>query len=70
MPEYGEAEIRNLTEVIESGCFCDKRGGFMDQFRSDFAIATPSSSPTPGHASSPITTFPPDPSASRRENLL
>jgi dTDP-4-amino-4,6-dideoxygalactose transaminase len=39
MPEFGEAEIRNLTKVIESGDFCDKRGGFMDQFRADFAEA-------------------------------
>ncbi|MBS3763761.1 MAG: DegT/DnrJ/EryC1/StrS aminotransferase family protein, partial [Planctomycetes bacterium] len=39
MPEFGENEIKNLTEVIESGCFCDKSGGFMDHFRSDFAEA-------------------------------
>jgi dTDP-4-amino-4,6-dideoxygalactose transaminase len=39
MPRYGKAEIRNLTEVIESGVFSDKPGGFMDQFRSDFARA-------------------------------
>jgi perosamine synthetase len=39
MPAYGQAEIRNLTEVIRSGIFCDKRGGFMDQFRHDFARA-------------------------------
>lgn len=39
MPEFGEAEVRNLRAVIESGCFCDKRGGFMDQFRADFAEA-------------------------------
>ena len=37
MPKFGKAEIRNLKKVIESGCFCDKRGGFMDQFRHDFA---------------------------------
>ncbi|MBI3986728.1 MAG: DegT/DnrJ/EryC1/StrS family aminotransferase [Lentisphaerae bacterium] len=37
MPKFGKEEIRNLTKVIESGCFCDKRGGFMDQFRADFA---------------------------------
>ena len=37
MPKYGKAEIRNLTKVVESGCFSDYRGGFMDQFRSDFA---------------------------------
>lgn len=37
MPNFGKEEIRNLTEVIESGCFCDKAGGFMDQFRRDFA---------------------------------
>lgn len=39
MPTYGEEEIRNLTKVIESGTFCDKPGGFMDQFRHDFAQA-------------------------------
>ena len=39
MPRYGKAEIRNLTRVIESGCFCDRRGGFMDAFRQDFAEA-------------------------------
>ena len=39
MPKYGRAEIRNLEKVIESGCFCDKRGGFMDKFREDFAKA-------------------------------
>lgn len=37
MKRYGKAEIRNLAKVIESGCFCDKRGGFMDKFRADFA---------------------------------
>jgi dTDP-4-amino-4,6-dideoxygalactose transaminase len=37
MPKYGQPEIRNLTKVIKSGCFCDYRGGFMDKFRSDFA---------------------------------
>lgn len=37
MPTFGKAEIRNLTKVIESGCFCDKKDGFMDQFRHDFA---------------------------------
>ncbi len=37
MPTYGKEEIRNLTKVIESGNFADKPGGFMDQFRSDFA---------------------------------
>jgi dTDP-4-amino-4,6-dideoxygalactose transaminase len=37
MKKFGKAEIRNLTKVIESGCFCDKRGGFMDEFRRDFA---------------------------------
>lgn len=37
MPKFGKAEIRNLTKVIKSGCFCDKRGGFMDEFRRDFA---------------------------------
>ena len=39
MPTYGREEIENLTRVIESGVFCDKAGGFMDQFRSDFAAA-------------------------------
>jgi len=39
MPIYGEEEILNLTKVIESGWFCDKPGGFMDQFRQDFAKA-------------------------------
>ncbi len=39
MPTFGEAEIRNLTQVIRSGIFCDKQGGFMDQFRHDFAHA-------------------------------
>ena len=39
MPSYGREEIENLTKVIESGWFCDKSGGFMDQFRADFARA-------------------------------
>jgi len=39
MPKFGKAEIRNLAKVIESGVFCDKRGGFMDRFRSEFADA-------------------------------
>ena len=39
MPRFGKAEIRNLAKVIESGCFCDKGGGYMDRFRSDFAAA-------------------------------
>jgi dTDP-4-amino-4,6-dideoxygalactose transaminase len=39
MPTFGKAEISNLTKVIESGCFCDRRGGFMDKFRGDFAAA-------------------------------
>ena len=39
MPTFGKQEIENLTQVIESGVFCDKRGGFMDQFRNDFAQA-------------------------------
>lgn len=39
MPTFGKEEILNLTKVIESGWFCDKRGGFMDQFRDDFAKA-------------------------------
>ena len=33
MPKFGKEEIKNLTEVIESGVFCDKRGGFMDGLR-------------------------------------
>lgn len=37
MPKFGKAEIRNLTKVIESGVLSDKRGGFMDQLREDFA---------------------------------
>ncbi len=39
MPVFGKEEIANLTAVIESGTFCDKRGGFMDRFRSEFARA-------------------------------
>jgi dTDP-4-amino-4,6-dideoxygalactose transaminase len=39
MPQFGKEEIANLTAVIESGVFCDKRGGFMDRFRSEFAAA-------------------------------
>ena len=39
MPKFGKEEIQYLTEVIESGVFCDKRGGFMDRFRTDFARA-------------------------------
>jgi len=39
MPKYGAPEIRNLTKVVQSGCFCDYRGGFMDKFRTDFAQA-------------------------------
>jgi len=39
MPSYGQEEIANLIQVVESGWFCDKRGGFMDQFREDFARA-------------------------------
>ena len=39
MPKFGKEEIRNLTKVIESGVFCDKRGGFMDGFRTEFARA-------------------------------
>lgn len=37
--DYGEEEIRNLTKVIESGWLADRSGGFMDQFREDFAQA-------------------------------
>lgn len=39
MAYFGEAERNNLAEVLESGVFCDKRGGFMDRFREDFARA-------------------------------
>ena len=39
MPTFGKAELRNLAKVISSGTFCDKRGGYMDQFRDDFAKA-------------------------------
>lgn len=39
MPKFGKEEIRNLAKVIESGCFCDMRGGYMDEFRGDFAKA-------------------------------
>jgi perosamine synthetase len=39
MPVFGAEEIANLTKVVESGVFCDKPGGFMDQFRADFAAA-------------------------------
>ena len=39
MPRFGKEEIDNLTKVIESGVFCDKSGGFMDEFRTDFAAA-------------------------------
>ena len=39
MPVFGQEEIDNLTAVIRSGVFCDKRGGFMDAFRGDFARA-------------------------------
>jgi perosamine synthetase len=39
MPRFGKEEIANLTKVIESGNFADKRGGFMDAFRADFSQA-------------------------------
>lgn len=39
MPAFGNEEIENLTQVVESGVFCDKPGGFMDKFRSGFASA-------------------------------
>lgn len=39
MPQFGKEEIDNLTKVIESGWFCDKPDGFMEQFRNDFAQA-------------------------------
>jgi len=40
MNKYGQEEIANLTKVIESNDFADHAGGFMDQFRQDFAKAT------------------------------
>jgi perosamine synthetase len=39
MPQFGSEEIANLAAVVESGIFCDKRGGFMDRFRQEFALA-------------------------------
>lgn len=39
MPVYGQEEIDNLIKVVESGWFCDKPDGFMEQFRHDFAAA-------------------------------
>ncbi len=39
MKKYGDDEMMNLTRVIESGNFADHAGGFMDQFRQDFAAA-------------------------------
>jgi dTDP-4-amino-4,6-dideoxygalactose transaminase len=36
---YGQPEIRNLTQVVKSGVFCDHRGGFMDRLREEFAAA-------------------------------
>jgi dTDP-4-amino-4,6-dideoxygalactose transaminase len=39
MEKYGQEEIMNLTKVVESGNFADHAGGFMDQFRHDFAAA-------------------------------
>jgi dTDP-4-amino-4,6-dideoxygalactose transaminase len=39
MEKYGQEEIQNLARVIESGNFADHSGGFMDQFRQDFAAA-------------------------------
>jgi perosamine synthetase len=40
MEKYGQEEIMNLTKVIESGNFADHAGGFMDQLRHDFTVAT------------------------------
>ena len=40
MNKYGQEEIANLIKVIESNDFADHAGGFMDQFRQDFAKAT------------------------------
>jgi perosamine synthetase len=40
MNKYGNEEIVNLTKVIESGMLGDHAGGFMDQFREDFARVT------------------------------
>ena len=39
MPNFGKEEMANLAKVIESGVMCDTRGGFMDEFRSQFAKA-------------------------------
>ena len=39
MPTYGQEEIQDLTQVTNSGGFCDKSGGFVDRFGSDFAPA-------------------------------
>ncbi|MGQ9683263.1 MAG: DegT/DnrJ/EryC1/StrS family aminotransferase [Anaerolineae bacterium] len=36
---YGKEEMNNLAKVLESGVLCDRAGGFMDQFRHDFAAA-------------------------------
>jgi perosamine synthetase len=40
MNRYGQEEIDNLTRVIQSGMLGDHAGGFMDQFRADFAQIT------------------------------
>lgn len=48
MQRFGQEEIANVTKVIESGCFCDKPNGFMDQFRKDFAAALESKYALPG----------------------
>lgn len=40
MQKYGQEEIANLTQALESGNFADHAGGFMDQLRQEFAKAT------------------------------
>jgi perosamine synthetase len=40
MNRYGQEEIDNLTKVIQGGMLGDHSGGFMDQFRQDFARVT------------------------------
>ena len=59
MAFFGEAEVKNLAEVIHSGTFCDKRGGFMDRFREDFARALEAKHAlTGGTAMLSVTPFP------------
>jgi len=40
MNRYGQEEIENITKVIQGGMLGDHAGGFMDQFREDFAKVT------------------------------